>query len=417
MLGTVLPQGGAMRGLFATCAFAGLAACAAHGPLDETERSRIRVVAPAPARFAPDIEFKVPSDKSTGAAKGAAAGVAGAAYWSLMCGPFYGACFAVLAPAGAAGMAVIGAVVTPSGKVPEALAEHARGHLGALDLQQILMERFSEHIGRLTSYTVDLSVSKSGPKSAIDAPTYSGVTAGEGTLVAELVVRSVSTSVDEPQSLRIGLDARMRLVRPSDSATLLSRNYAVVRRGRFLQEYDDDGTQLLKAIAGMVNEVATLMVDDAFLLRSYAASDTSAPAVAPLEPLPGEACAGNAYGCSALLDTASPTFRWRAFPEPAHVATASWLGAARNVVYDLWIIGTDDDRVVEGITSTEHTLERPLSRCRNYSWAVRARFKTEAGTRAVRWSSGGGSPGSSGIPFVIPCAGEPGSVQVDREKP
>ncbi len=411
-----------MRALFAVAALAGLAACAARGPLDEAERSRIRVVAPVPARFPPNIEFKVPPDKAKGAAKGAAAGVAGAAYWSLICGPFYGACFAVFAPAGAVAMGAFGAAVTPSNKVPETLVERVRSQLGAPDVQQLLMQRFSERVMRLTSHTIDLSASKLGPESAIDAPSYSGAAAGEGTLVAELAAQSVRASVDEIGSLRIGLDARMRLVRPSDGATLLTRHYTVSRHGRFLQEYEDDGARLLQAIAGAVDEVATLMVDDAFLLRSGPASEPTAPAVAPLEPLPGGSCVGTGYDCWASrrvprLDTPSPKFRWKAFPEPAHLETAPWLRTARNLVYDLWIVGEDEDRVVEGITSTEHTLERPLSHCRRYWWAVRARFDTEAGTRTVHWGTGGGSPGSSGAPFIIACRGEADAVQPGSGKP
>lgn len=411
-----------MRGLFAASALAGLAACAAHGPLDEAERSRIRVVAPAPARFPPKVEFKVPPDKAKGAAKGAAAGIAGAAYWSLICGPFYGACFAVFAPAGAVAMAAFGAAVTPSNEVPQTMVERARSHLGAPDVQQLLMQRFSERVIRLTSHTIDPSASKHGPQSTTDVPSYSGVAAGEGTLVAELAVQSVSATVDATEALRIGLDARMRLVRPSDGATLLTRYYAVARHGRFLKEYEDDGARLLQAIAGAVDEVATLMVDDAFLLRSGPASDTTAPAVAPLEPLPSGACVAAGDDCRAFrrvprLDTSSPKFRWTAFPEPAHLEAAPWLRTARNVVYDLWIIGGDDDRLVEGITSTEHTLERPLSHCRRYSWAVRARFETEAGTRSVRWNTGDGSPGSSGSPFIIACPGEADAARPGSGKP
>jgi len=66
--------------------------------------------------------------------------------------------------------------------------------------------------------------------------------------------------------LHLELGVRMRLVRPSDGVTLMTREYSVARDGQFIQEYDD-GTRLLQAIAGAVDEVATLMVDDAFLLH------------------------------------------------------------------------------------------------------------------------------------------------------
>jgi hypothetical protein len=235
--------------------------------------------------------------------------------------------------------------------------------------------------------------------------------------------------------LRIGLSARLRLVRPSDGTTVMIKHYIVARYAGRIEEYADDGARLLQAIAGAIEEVATLMVDDAFLLRSDSASagGARAPAVTALEPLPSGPCFATGYDCWAIirvpkLDTASPRFRWKPFPEPGHLETAPGLRAARNIVYDLWVFGGHDDRVVEGLTSTEHTLERPLTHCRRYSWAVRARFDTDAGPRTVEWSSasriyrepfgrpewsmvsgflssafGEGVRPTFGAPFITPC--------------
>jgi len=423
-----------VRHLFALAALAGLSGCASLAPLDEAERARIRVVAPAAARFPPEIEFKIPPGKAEGAATGAAAGAAGAAYASLYCGPFFGACLALVAlPTIVFGVA-LGAASTPSNEGLEAMVERARSDLGAPDVQQLLMQRFSERVTRLTSHKVDPSASKHGPQSPDDAPSYSGMTVGEGTLVAEVAVGFVGVTLAEPfglfgtdyasRPLHIELNARMRLVRPSDGATVMSKHYFVSRYGRRIQEYRDDGARLLHAIAGAVDEVATLMVDDAFLIRSVAPSDGGAysPAVTALEPLPSSLCLATAYDCWMFnrvprLDTVSPKFRWKPFPEPGHLETAPRLRAARNIVYDLWVFGGDDDRVVEGLKTTEHTLERPLAHCMRYSWAVRARFDTDAGPRTVEWSTASTYHRSAfdkplsnpavrptfGAPFITPC--------------
>jgi hypothetical protein len=422
-----------VKGLFALAALAGLSGCASFAPLDEAERARIRAVAPAAARFAPNVEFKVPPGKAEGAAAGGAEMALRSAeicVWFIWTGPGFAGCLAVFGGAGAA----IGAAITPSSEGLEAMIERARSQLGAPDVQQLLMQRFSERVARLTSHTIDLSASKHGPQSHTDAPSYSGTAAREGTLVAEVAVEFVGATLVEPfvlfgtdyasRPLRIGLNARMRLVRPSDGATVMTRYYFVARYGRRIQEYQEDGARLLHAIAGAVDEVATLMVDDAFLFRSVAPSDGGAysPAVTALEPLPSSLCLATAYDCWMFnrvprLDTVSPKFRWKPFPEPGHLETVPRLRAARNIVYDLWVFGGDDDRVVEGLKTTEHTLERPLAHCMRYSWAVRARFDTDAGPRTVEWSTASTYHRSAfdkplsnpavrptfGAPFITPC--------------
>ena len=439
-----------MRGLFALAALAGLFGCASIAPLDEAERARIRVVAPAVARFPPKLDFKVPPGKGEGAVLGGtemAIRAGQICVFFIYTGPGFAGCLAAFGGTGAA----IGAAVTPSSEGIAAQVERVRSPLGAPDVQQLLMQRFSERVTRLTQHTIDLTASKHGPQSLTDAPTYSGTVAGEDTLVAELAVLWVGATLVEPteffgtdyasRPLHIGLNARMRLVRPSDGATLMTRYYAVARYGRRLQEYQEDGARLLKAVAGAVDEIATLMVDDAFLLRSDAAGTggATAPAITALEPLPSGWCLAPPYDCWAFnrvpkLDTVSPRFRWQPFPEPGHFETAPWLRAARNIVYDLWILGGDDDRVVEGLTSTDHTLERPLPYCMRYSWAVRARFDTDRGPRTVEWSTTSGFSRMQiqsevqrqtmlespmwplfGMPFITPCPAKAGGPSAGRQ--
>jgi hypothetical protein len=297
----------------------------------------------------------------------------------------------------------IGAAMVPSNEGLGPMIERARSQLGdAGDLQKLLAQRFAERVRRLTPYAVDARADNSV----------------EGAVVANLAVRFVGATLTEPAQLfgpdyasrpvRLVVGGSVELVRRNDGATLFSRNYFVGRYARRLQEYEKDGGLLLRAVAGAVDELATLMVDDAFLLRAEAAA---VPGIAPrsLEPSPGRPCLGVGFDCWSFLkvkqlDGATPTFRWEALPPPQ---------GARNLVYDLWIFGGDDDRLVEGLDGTEHALERPLASCTRYSWAVRARFDTDAGPRAADWSTASTIHKSAfgpdlrptfGSPFVTPCA-------------
>lgn len=428
--------GSAMRGLFTLAAFVALSGCAAFAPLHEKDRMRIRAVAPAVAQFPPTVEFKTPPGKPEGSAI-AAGGAAGAgALWCVLIPPYCPA-FLGIAPATIVGFGAAGAAGSPSNEGLDAMIGRVRSHLGERDVQQLLMQRFSQKVTLLTPYTLDLRAVTKGPQSRDEAPNYSGIGAAEGTLVAEVAIGFVGATLVEPfqlfgtdyasRPLRIVIVARMRLVRPSDGAALMTRYYIVGRYGRRILEYHDNDAWLPKAIAAAVDEVATLMVDDAFLLHSDAAgSDLK---VTPLEPTPSGACLATGYDCWAFLrvpalGTVSPRFSWEPFPQPKHLENAPWLRAGRNFVYDLWIFGGDDDRVVEGLKTTEHTLERPLAPCMRYSWAVRARFDTDAGPRAVDWSTSSALHKSTftnpalrptfGTPFITPCPSQAGPGPGER---
>jgi hypothetical protein len=418
-----------VRNILAACVLAGLSGCASLAPLEEQERARVVLVAPAAAQFAPDIEFKVPPGRVMGAAAASGSAAGSAAYLCLLYPAAYPACVAVLAPAGLViGLGVAGAAATPSNEGLEPMIQRARGRLGASDVQQLLLQRFSEGTARLTPHRIVPDAGRLGPRSPTDAPSYAAAVAGD-TMVVELAVESVSATLVEPieffgadyasRPLRIALRARMRLVRASDGTSLMTRRYLAARYAGRVQEYDHDAASILRVVANAVEEVAMLMVDDAFLLRSDTAGfGARAPAVTALEPLPSGTCLALAYDCWAFnrvprLDTLSPRFLWRPFPEPGHLEAAPWLRSTRKPVYDLWIFGGEDDRIVEGLASSEYTLERPLTPCRRYSWAVRARFDTDAGPRTVEWSTASVFPRTQlqtgierptfGAPFITPC--------------
>lgn len=394
-----------MKGIAAAALF-GLAGCAAVAPLEEAERARIRVVVPVPAAIAPEVDIRRPPGQGEGAAVGLASGTASIAYACVPFAPYAPACMVILSPLLLATTA-IGAATVPSNEGLEPMLERARAHLGGTgDMQKLLAERFADRVSRLTPYAVAAEADERA----------------EGVVVAHLALHGIGATLAEPaeafgpdyasRPVRLLVHGVMKLVRRSDGATLLEREYLVQRYGRPLQEYEKDGTPLLRAVAGAIDEIAAQMVDDAFLLRADAAA---APGIAPraLEPGPGRPCLGIGVDCWSflkvkVLDSASPTFRWEALPPPA---------GARNLVYDLWIFGGEDDRLVEGLTGTEHVLDRPLAPCTRYSWAVRARFDSVEGPRAVDWSTASAFHKSTfgtqvrpafGAPFITPCAKDAG---------
>jgi hypothetical protein len=371
----------------------GLCGCAS-APLDEAARARMDAVAPVAAQYPPQILGKLPQGKGEAAVAG---GGLTALYssqlcvWLLYAGP--AAIVGCMAAFGGAG-AAIGAAVTPSNEPLKPKLEFARSKLGEPDVQQLLARRFSEHAARFTAYKVEPGANALGPRSPNEEPTYSAAGMSERTVVAELAVQSIETQLDKTQTLRIIARARMRLVRTSDGAMLLRRHYTAYRTGGFIHEYEDDPLGIARLVASAVDEVATLMVDDALLRWSDAAADSARlPQVTPLEPEAAGPCFFTSSECRVFLrtpkvDTARPTFRWKPFPSPQDLEAAPGLRAARDYVYDVWIFGGEESRLVEGLRATEHTLERPLAACLTYRWAVRARFDTDAGRRAVPWSQG-----------------------------
>jgi hypothetical protein len=246
----------------------GLSGCAGLGPLDEKERARIRVVAPVAARFPPKIDFRLPPGKGETAALAGVDSALRAGQVCLYTGPFLAACLAAFGAAGAA----LGAALTPSTEKLELSAvERVHTEFRASDVQQFLAQRYSERVTRLTSLTVDPGATNHGPKSPEDIPSYGSVVLGENTVVAEVVVSWMNGSLEKDGEvwwLNISLQARMRLVRPTDGTTLSTRVYRVHRRGRPLQDYQQGGARPLQAITGAIDAAATLMVDDAFLLHS-----------------------------------------------------------------------------------------------------------------------------------------------------
>jgi len=374
-----------------------LAACAATGPLSEHERASFRHVAPAPARFAPELKFLRPAQGESGASRGAKAGAAAMAFNCLIIPPpFYFGCLAVFAPVGAASGAVIGSIATPGAPADPATARSSQRLIEA-NSQEVLLRRFSLGVVRFTSYPIVEAAAGSGPGAPDDTPSYAGLAAPDDTVVAELSVLEidlVSTTGDTEgatfyaQPLLLTVGARLRLVQPGEGRALMTREYHVSRYLKPLTAYARDSSPLRKALDGAIDEIAMLMVHDAFLLQSGGPSRTGEariPAVRALAPLPSDSCTSTSFGCWASLRVPevakrAPEFRWQALAGPAG-------SAPYDVVYDLWVFGGSDDRLIDGLRVTEYRFERPFEECTRYSWAVRARVRNGDVLRASPWSS------------------------------
>ena len=376
-----------------------LAACATSGPLAEDERARIRQVAPAMARFTPEVSFPVPDKVGPGAAEGAKSGVAAMAYGCIVIPPpFYFGCLAAMAPVGAvAGALIVSAIPalpSPGTSPASSRSDPSIQHESA---QDTLKRRFSQGVARFTSYPVIDAAADRGPGAPDDVPSYAGLPAPPGTVVAELSVLEIdlaSATGDTEgatfytRPLLLTVDAKLRLVLPDGGRVLMTREYRVSRYLKPLTAYVRDGSPMRKALDGAIDEIAMLMVHDAFLLQSggtVRTSEARIPAVRALAPLPSESCNFASFGCWASnrvpeVAERSPEFRWQA---PAGSAGK----APQGVVYDLWVFGGGDDRLVDGLRVTEYRFERPFEACTRYSWAVRARVRNGDVVRASPWSS------------------------------
>lgn len=102
------------------------------------------------------------------------------------------------------------------------------------------------------------------------------------------------------------------------------------------------------------------------------------------------------------LTTLRPEFRWEAWPRGFDVARGSGPGQAREIRYDLRILGYEG--VVyerRGLDQPAHRLEQPLKPCSTYRWTVRARFVLNDAPRATEWMGAFNTIGGEVAPWSI----------------
>lgn len=86
------------------------------------------------------------------------------------------------------------------------------------------------------------------------------------------------------------------------------------------------------------------------------------------------------------LASLQPEFRWEAWPRGFDIAPGDRPGQARDVRYDLRIMGTRGMAYKRrGLRESAHRLEQPLEPCGHYRWTVRARFVLNGAPRATEW--------------------------------
>jgi hypothetical protein len=97
---------------------------------------------------------------------------------------------------------------------------------------------------------------------------------------------------------------------------------------------------------------------------------------------------------SGRVDSARPTLRWEALsdaiPDPVS-----------DVVYDLKVVAPDGSVFYDrnGLRENRHRLEVPLKSGVEYTWTVRARFRSAGQRRVTQWSTlSSGSGRDNGIP-------------------
>lgn len=102
------------------------------------------------------------------------------------------------------------------------------------------------------------------------------------------------------------------------------------------------------------------------------------------------------------LSSLQPEFRWEPWPRGFDIAPGSGPEQARDVRYDLRILGEQGIAYERrGLVEAAHRLEHPLAPCRTYRWTVRARFILRDAPRATEWTGAYDTMGGPVAPWWI----------------
>ncbi|HXZ24699.1 MAG TPA: hypothetical protein VEI24_00655 [Nitrospiria bacterium] len=124
-----------------------------------------------------------------------------------------------------------------------------------------------------------------------------------------------------------------------------------------------------------------------------------APAPRPISGLRPEYPKPTMNNANIEVNSLQPTLQWESLQQlvDRESKDTNLLSRITHVVYDLsiWRANRDYPRDIpnemvysrQGLTATNHTLERPLKPSTDYFWTVRARFDLDGHPRATQWGT------------------------------
>lgn len=196
--------------------------------------------------------------------------------------------------------------------------------------------------------------------------------------------------------LLLYMQARVRLIRTTDNAELLTREYEYHGRRRKHSEWVAAGNDILREVEAGYQPLGAYISDTVFLL--YAFSDQST-----LSGLGGLGLGPIGPGARLdFVDSLQPTLQWERFPRPHDLTWSSEeMARVKDVTYEL-IVAEAEYGVPAAIvyrrelSESAHRIETTLSPARHYFWTVRARFQLDGRQRVTEWAATRAGESSSG---------------------
>lgn len=394
---------------------------------DKRSFGRIAIVG---AGFQPEYNFDaLTTGQGDAAAKGALGGAGrgvgfcaeafrggGANIFSVL---FFAVCAPVAAVTGAVIGGVSGASDAASAEQIEAANTAAQRAIDALKLQEIAIEAALRY-GKSEGLDLGHLPESMGPAKQADLPSYAEAKDTADTVIEVSVIRAIAGTTGR-DGLRIGLAMQAR-VRVLNTRTGKEIDTLTIRTGSGLRPLEewlaDDGQAVRAAFDRGAESIAEQALDE-ILLIYHPKKMPEQPTVGDKEqkelvppyalraiepPIRNKVYWNNRMTYGALeryaLGSLQPEFRWEPWPRGFDVIPGRDSGQARNVQYDLRIIGANGWTYERrGLAKPAHRLEQPLSPCRTYRWTVRARFMLDDSPRVTEWMGAYDTMGGAVAPW------------------
>ena len=381
--------------------------------LAQPYKSSLGRVAVVAARFDPDYQFEALTTGDS-ATKGSLRYVLSCSGGGTLGG------ILICAPIAATAGAISGALGAPTAEQVEAAKAAAQRAIATLKLQDGTVEAMLRY-GKEMGMDLGRLPQNLGPAKPDDPPSYAeaGDTADS---VIEVSVLSVRASTARAQDLLIslGMQARVRVVSMRDGKEI---DTLTIWCGSALRKPDEwlaaDGQAIKTAFDRCPASIAERALDEILLVyhpkqmreqpQSSETERVPPYALRAIEPPIRNKVYSNPSRMNFghleryALGSLQPEFRWEPWPRGFDILPGSGPGQAREIRYDLRILGEVGGVAYErrGLVEPAHRIEQPLTPCRTYRWTVRARFILGDAPRATEWTGAYDSIGGSVAPWWI----------------
>ena len=300
----------------------------------------------------------------------------------------------VLAPVGAIGGAVVGAISSEPTQVVQEQETALRTTLVALNAQQELQEQVIQTVREQIDPSAGF-VSEEGSMTPDESVSYRFLRTQGVDTILEVGVLSFGLTGEKGinPSLALIMTARAKLIR-SLSNTVLS-DYTLECQS-FNQSFSQWAASNAKAIREQYSQCLQRLsekITEEVFFSSYFTSPSNLLQY-PILGIRPEYPEVN-YDTFPMVDSNQPTLRWEKFPPSTEPETQTARSQISHTTYDLriWRAEGEDPGILvyarENLSTPFHHLEEPLEPATNYFWTVRARFELNGQPRRSEWGLAG----------------------------